>query len=83
MREKLNYVIKKREGFRPFAPSILEEQKDWFGVVENSPYMNLVSYAKGVGRRNRTIPFPAATHINKTARAVSYTHLTLPANREV
>ena len=68
MREKLNYVIKKREGFRPFAPSILEEQKDWFGVVENSPYMNLVSYARGVGRQNRTIPFPAATHINKTAR---------------
>ena len=68
MREKLNYVIKKREGFRPFAPSILEEQKDWFGVVETSPYMNLVSYARGVERQGHLIPFPAATHIDRTAR---------------
>ena len=68
MREKLNYVIKKREGFRPFAPSILEEQKDWFGVVETSPYMNLVSYARGVERQGHVIPFPAATHIDRTAR---------------
>ena len=68
MREKLNYVIKKREGFRPFAPSVLEEQKDWFGVVENSPFMNLVSYIRGVGRQGHVVPFPAATHINRTAR---------------
>jgi carbamoyltransferase len=65
MREKLNYVIKKREGFRPFAPSILEEQKEWFGVKETSPYMNLVSYAKKSGF---AIPFPAATHIDGTSR---------------
>jgi|TARA_B110000858_G_C17801139_1_gene475370 carbamoyltransferase len=68
MREKLNHVIKKREGFRPFAPSVLEEQKDWFGVVETSPFMNLVSYIRGVGRQGHVIPFPAATHINRTAR---------------
>jgi len=65
MREKLNHVIKKREGFRPFAPSILEEQKEWFGVKETSPYMNLVSYAKKSGF---AIPFPAATHIDGTSR---------------
>ena len=68
MREKLNYVIKKREGFRPFAPSVLEEQKNWFGVVETSPFMNLVSYIKGVGKQGYVVPFPAATHINRTAR---------------
>ena len=68
MRERLNYVIKKREGFRPFAPSVLEEQKNWFGVVETSPFMNLVSYIKGVGNQGYVIPFPAATHINRTAR---------------
>ena len=68
MREKLNYVIKKREGFRPFAPSVLEEQKDWFGVVETSPFMNLISYIRGVGRQGHVVPFPAATHINRTAR---------------
>lgn len=66
MREKLNYVIKKREGFRPFAPSVLEQEaSSFFTVKENVPYMNVVSYAKEV---NKVIPFQAATHINGTCR---------------
>jgi carbamoyltransferase len=66
MREKLNYVIKKREGFRPFAPSVLEEDGNkWFGTTEPVPYMNVVSFAR---TSHNVIPFPAATHINKTCR---------------
>ena len=66
MREKLNYVIKKREGFRPFAPSVLEQEaSSFFTVKENVPYMNVVSYAKEV---NKVIPFKAATHVNGTCR---------------
>jgi carbamoyltransferase len=66
MREKLNYVIKKREGFRPFAPSVLEQEaSSFFTIKENVPYMNVVSYAKEV---NKVIPFQAATHINGTCR---------------
>jgi len=66
MREKLNYVIKKREGFRPFAPSVLEQEaSSFFTIKENVPYMNVVSYAKEV---NEVIPFQAATHINGTCR---------------
>lgn len=66
MREKLNYVIKKREGFRPFAPSVLEQEADtYFTTKEKVPYMNIVSYAKKI---NNVIPFQAATHINGTCR---------------
>jgi len=47
MREKLNYVIKKREGFRPFAPSVIQEEAyRFFDIKEPVPYMNQVVKAK-------------------------------------
>jgi len=43
MQKKLNLKIKKREGFRPFAPSVLEEDYcDYFEGKTLSPYMLLV-----------------------------------------
>ena len=62
MREKLNYVIKKREGFRPFAPSVLEDKAHlFFDIKEPVPHMNQVVKAK--------VNFlPAATHIDGTCR---------------
>lgn len=43
MQKKLNLSIKYREGFRPFAPSILAEEADkYFGLSVESPYMLLV-----------------------------------------
>ena len=62
MRERLNYIIKKREGFRPFAPSVpLEDAKLFFNIKEPVPYMNQVVKAK--------VDFlPAATHIDETCR---------------
>lgn len=67
MREKLNYVIKKREGFRPFAPSVTEEQADrWFYVQENIPYMNQVVNAK-------VRDLEAATHVDGSCRVHTVT----------
>ena len=44
MQKILNMKVKFRESFRPFAPSILENDlKDWFDLNSNSPYMLLVS----------------------------------------
>ncbi len=44
MQSKLNLKIKYREGFRPFAPSVLEEDTaEYFGLDTNSPYMLLVA----------------------------------------
>ena len=67
MRKRLNYVIKKREGFRPFAPSVpLEDSKTFFDIKEEVPHMNQVVKAK--------VNFlPAATHIDGTCRVQTVT----------
>ena len=69
MRDKLNSVIKKREGFRPFAPSVTAETASkWFKIKQGVPYMNMVVEAyeeDGFARFNK---FPAATHIDGTCR---------------
>ena len=42
MQKRLNLKIKYREGFRPFAPSALEEKvSDYFDIENTSPYMML------------------------------------------
>ncbi len=47
MQSTLNLKIKYREGFRPFAPIILEDKiKDWFEVGTTSPYMLIVDFLK-------------------------------------
>ncbi|MBO7128024.1 carbamoyltransferase [bacterium] len=44
MQKKLNLKIKYREGFRPFAPSVLEEDiSTFFDIDTASPYMLLVA----------------------------------------
>tara|TARA_B110000008_G_scaffold273389_3_gene307576 strand:- start:137 stop:1231 length:1095 start_codon:yes stop_codon:yes gene_type:complete len=44
MQKKLNLKIKYREGFRPFAPSVLKEQMSkFFNIDVESPYMLHVS----------------------------------------
>lgn len=47
MQKKLNLKIKYREGFRPFAPSVLsEDSKKLFDIDTDSPYMLLVAPIK-------------------------------------
>ncbi len=47
MQKKLNLKIKYREGFRPFAPSVLEEDyNNFFEGNTTSPYMMLVKKIK-------------------------------------
>ena len=47
MQKKLNLKIKYREGFRPFAPSVLgEDVEEYFDLKEPSPYMLLVAPVK-------------------------------------
>jgi carbamoyltransferase len=44
MQKKLNLKIKYREGFRPFAPSVMEEcNSEFFELDRPSPYMLLVA----------------------------------------
>lgn len=59
MQKKLNLKIKYREGFRPFAPSVLEEEiGEYFDLDRPSPYMLLVAPI----RDDRKIPLPPAYH---------------------
>ncbi len=56
MQKKLNLKIKYREGFRPFAPSVLEEDvEQYFDLNGKSPYMLLVAPI----REDKKIPLPA------------------------
>jgi carbamoyltransferase len=48
MQQKINLKIKRREGFRPFASSVMEEfVGEYFSPAVYSPYMLFVSYFNG------------------------------------
>lgn len=55
MQKRLNLKIKFREGFRPFAPSVLyEEAEEYFECSRPSPYMLFTTEVKG--RRRNPLP---------------------------
>ncbi|HYV98212.1 MAG TPA: carbamoyltransferase [Gemmatimonadaceae bacterium] len=57
MQADMNIKIKFREGFRPFAPSVLRERvAEWFELDTDSPYMLLVAPVK----KERQIPMTDA-----------------------
>jgi carbamoyltransferase len=57
MQAAMNIKIKFREGFRPFAPSVLRERvRDYFDIDADSPYMLLVAPVA----RARQIPMTSA-----------------------
>jgi carbamoyltransferase len=59
MQAQMNLKIKFREGFRPFAPSVLRERvSDYFELDCDSPYMLLVAPVK----KERCIPLTAEQH---------------------
>lgn len=65
IREIINFKIKKREEFRPFAPSILEEYKDeYFHMSSNSPYMSATFKAKDISKNK----IPGVVHVDGTSR---------------
>jgi len=70
MKDILNLKIKRRESFRPFAPSILREHvKDWFETDYDVPFMMQV-YQVSEHKRTR---IPAVTHVNGSGRLQTVT----------
>jgi carbamoyltransferase len=65
MKDILNARIKRRESFRPFAPSILEDQTaTWFERADPVPFMEKVYMIK----EEKKDLIPAVTHFDGTGR---------------
>jgi carbamoyltransferase len=65
MKEILNAKIKRRESFRPFAPSILREAVgEWFEQDDDVPFMMQVFQV----REEKRALIPAVTHVDGSGR---------------
>ena len=70
MKQILNDRIKKREPFRPFAPSVLEEfTSEYFEQTHPSPAMLMVYEVK----KERRQEIPAVTHVDGSGRLQTVT----------
>ncbi len=75
MQDVLNRKIKRRESFRPFAPSVLEERTgDWFTHDYPDPFMIKVYPIQPEKRRL----VPAVTHADGTGRLQTVSRRTNP-----
>jgi len=65
MKDILNLKIKRRESFRPFAPSILREKvAEWFELDDDVPFMMKVFPI----REEQRARIPAVTHVDGSGR---------------
>ena len=67
MKDIVNHAVKLREGFRPFAPSVLyEHANEWFKMdgLEESPFMLFIVPVQ----EDKRGQVPAITHVNGCAR---------------
>lgn len=63
MRERINRLVKKREAFRPFAPSVLQEKAaEFFDLDHASPFMLETCDVRP------SLDLPAITHVDGSAR---------------
>ncbi len=68
VRDRINKVVKKREMFRPFAPSVtFEDYEKYFESEGEVPYMNQVVQVK----KYKSIP--SVTHVDNSARIQTVT----------
>jgi carbamoyltransferase len=73
MRDRINSSVKKRESFRPFAPSILEEKAHlYFEMDHPSPFMLETFQVKS------PVSLPAITHVDNSARVQTINEATNP-----
>lgn len=73
MRDLINALVKKRESFRPFAPSVLESKsKEHFDIDHASPYM--LETCQVIS----DLDLPAITHVDHSARIQTVNSKTNP-----
>jgi len=65
---RINAMVKKREGYRPFAPSVLEEKAwEYFEKPPTQADLSFMSYALRVREEKRSV-LGAITHVDGSAR---------------
>jgi len=75
MKDILNRKIKRRESFRPFAPSIVREAvPQWFETDDDVPFMMQVFQI----REERRDAIPAVTHVDGSGRLQTVSKATNP-----
>ncbi|HMF06429.1 MAG TPA: carbamoyltransferase C-terminal domain-containing protein, partial [Methylocella sp.] len=75
MKDILNLKIKRRESFRPFAPSILREHvAEWFEEDDDVPFIMQVHQI----REEKRALIPAVTHVDGSGRLQTVYHTTNP-----
>ena len=75
MKDLLNAKIKRRESFRPFAPSILREAvPEWFETDDDVPFMMQVYSI----RPEKRALIPAVTHVDGSGRLQTVTRASNP-----
>ena len=75
MKALLNAKIKRRESFRPFAPSVLEEEvSSWFEEDDAVPFMMQVFQIRPEQRQK----IPAVTHVDGSGRLQTVSRHTNP-----
>lgn len=73
MKDKINSMVKKREAFRPFAPSVLEDKvREHFDIDISSPYMLLTCNVIS------NLNLPAITHVDSSSRIQTVNEYTNP-----
>ncbi|ESY06612.1 nodulation protein [Mesorhizobium sp. LNJC399B00] len=82
-KDRINAMVKKREGYRPFAPSVLEEDaSEFFDLPDGKhefPFMNFVVRV----RDSKRALLGAITHVDGTARLQTVSRDANPAYWEV
>jgi len=67
-KSRVNQLLKKRDWFMPYAPSMLEEySRDWLEIDKFSPYMQFALHIKS----EKQALIPAAVHVDGTSRVHS------------
>lgn len=67
-KSRINQMVKKREGYRPFAPSVLEEEVDqFFDVPAEQKALPFMTFVLDVKEEKRGL-LGAITHVDGTAR---------------
>lgn len=80
MKDYLNAKVKHREGFRPFAPTVLlAHANQWFDLDDRSPYMLRVVSV----HPDKRDMIPAIVHVDGTARVQTLTASENPGYWEI